>query len=176
MTPRIPLLADLRAERFLHKRMGADAHAAFSARGWVDVPIPAGTYRTVIGQHTFARAALRITVAAKVFVVSQDDGHAIGTCCVYAVGGIDELLLLDRPRLPGLPVADQIYALWWLACHAPRHLLAQSNYIPMRVPVVVATTTITITTSGTGHGGGIYGATVTVNGWQVNWPPRGGGA
>jgi len=134
MTPRIPWLADLRAERFLHKRMGADAHAAFRARGWVDVPIPDGTYRTVMGHHTFARAALRITAAAKVFVVSQDDGHAIGTCCVYAVGGIDELLLHDRPRLPGLPVADQIYALWWLACHAPHHLLAQSNYIPMRVP------------------------------------------
>ena len=58
MTPRIPWLADLRAERFLHKRMGADAHAAFSARGWVDVPIPDGVYRALLGTHRFTRAAL----------------------------------------------------------------------------------------------------------------------
>src|SRR5439155_21484435 len=112
MMPTIPWLADLRAERFLRKRMGTAAYATFQLRGFVDVPIPDGTYKTFLGQTALARAAVRVAANAKMSVVSQDDGRPIGDCCVYAVDDRADFLTDGRSRLPA---ADQIYALWFLA-------------------------------------------------------------
>ena len=123
MTPRIPWLADLRAERFLQQRMRADAHAAFSARGWVDVPIPDGVYRALLGTHRFTRAALRITAGGTIGVVQQGTHTLLAGLCVYAGDWPKD----DMDFVRSIPLADRVFTFWFLARVDPHALLRAAN-------------------------------------------------